>query len=116
PISSEPEWLKPAQKNFYGYALGFRTYDYRGVKVVGHGGLLTGFVSQLAMVPEQRLGVVVLTNQLSSGAYWAIINHILDYYLDAPPFDWIAGYKKELDRSIERQDSIARTRKTPTPD
>jgi Beta-lactamase class C and other penicillin binding proteins len=105
PIDKEPEWLKPNQKNFYGYALGFRAYDYRGVKIIGHGGLLTGFVSQIAMVPDHGLGVVVLTNQLSSGAYWAIINHVLDYYLGNESFDWIAGYKKELDQSLARQDS-----------
>ncbi len=116
PISKEPEWLKPNQKNFYGYALGFRTYDYRGVKVVGHGGLLTGFVSQIAMVPDERLGIVVLTNQLSSGAYWAIINHVLDYYLDNESFDWIAGYKKELDRSSARQDSARAKEKPVEPD
>lgn len=111
PISKEPEWLKPAQPNFFGYALGFRAYDYRGVKVVGHGGLLTGFVSQIAMVPEHNLGVVVLTNQLSTQAYWAIINQVLDYYLKAEPFDWIGGYKKSFDRSLARQDSLRKTRK-----
>ena len=112
PISKEPEWLKPAQKHFYGYALGFRTYDYRGEQIVGHGGALTGFVSQIAMIPERRLGVVVLTNQSVSAAYWAIIHHILDYYLKAQPFDWIAGYKKGVDRSLARQDS---TRKAEIP-
>lgn len=116
PISKEPEWLKPNQKNFYGYALGFRAYDYRGVKVVGHGGLLTGFVSQIAMVPEQNLGVVVLTNQLSSGAYWSIINHVLDHYLGNESFNWIAGYKKELDRSLARQDSSRAKYKPAVPD
>ena len=116
PISKEPEWLKPNQKNFYGYALGFRAYDYRGVKVVGHGGLLTGFVSQIAMVPEKGVGVVVLTNQLSSGAYWAIINHVLDHYLGNEPFDWIAGYKKELDRTLNQQRSSRNAYKRVKPD
>lgn len=105
PISKEPEELKPAQKHFYGYALGFRTYDYRGHQVVGHGGLLTGFVSQIAMVPQLKLGVVVLTNQLSTEAYWSIIHEILDHYMEAEKFDWIAGYKKGYDRSIAKQDS-----------
>ncbi|WP_240768610.1 serine hydrolase [Olivibacter sp. XZL3] len=113
PIPKEPAWLRPAQKNFYGYALGFRKYDYRGYQVIGHGGLLTGFVSQIAMVPQKRLGIVVLTNQLSSGAYWSIINYLLDYYLQAPAFDWIGGYKKEADRLQSRRDS---TEKTLTPD
>ena len=116
PISKEPEWLKAAQKHFYGYALGFRTYDYRGEQVVGHGGALTGFVSQIAMVPDKGFGVVVLTNQSAAGAYWAIIHRILDHYLEAEPFDWIAGYKKELDRSLARQDSSRQRLKPILPD
>jgi CubicO group peptidase (beta-lactamase class C family) len=116
PITKEPSWLAPNQKRFYGYALGFRTYDYRGQQVIGHGGLLTGFVSQIAMVPQLKLGIAVLTNQLSSGAYWAIINHILDYYMHAPTFDWIAGYKKEADRSVAKQDSVERQKKNLIPD
>lgn len=111
PVGQEPEWLKPAQRHFSGYALGFRTYDYRQYQVIGHGGLLTGFVSQIAMVPDLKLGVVVLTNQLSTGAYMAIINHILDYNMKAPPFDWLAGYKKDWDKSLSRRDSLQQSRK-----
>lgn len=116
PISDEPEWLKPAQKNFFGYGLGFRSYDYRGHKIVGHGGLLTGFVSQLALLPEKDLGIVVLTNQASTGAYWSIIHHILDYYLEAEEFDWIAGYKKSWDKSKLDSDSTDKAFKEPIPD
>ena len=116
PVGKEPEWLKPAQKNFSGYALGFRTYDYRQYQVVGHGGLLTGFVSQIAMVPALNLGVVVLTNQLSTGAYWSIINHILDYNMKAEPFDWLAGYKKGWDAATLRRDSLQKTRLQLRPD
>lgn len=116
PISKEPEWLKPAQKHYYGYALGFRTYDYRGYQVVGHGGLLTGFVSQIALLPQLDLGVVVLTNQLSTGAYWSIIHHILDYYMEAESFDWIAGYKRSWDSSNARSDSLAKVRVEIQPD
>ncbi|WP_316811738.1 serine hydrolase [Pedobacter heparinus] len=116
PVGQEPEWLKPAQRHFSGYALGFRTYDYRQYQVIGHGGLLTGFVSQIAMVPDLKLGVVVLTNQLSTGAYNAIINHILDYNMKAAPFDWLAGFKKDWDRSLVRRDSVLQTRKKILPD
>jgi CubicO group peptidase (beta-lactamase class C family)/beta-lactamase class A len=116
PVGKEPEWLKPAQKHFSGYALGFRTYDYRQHQIIGHGGLLTGFVSQIAMVPNLNLGVVVLTNQLSTGAYWSIINHILDFNMKAEPFDWLAGYKKEWDASAARRDSLQKKRLTILPD
>lgn len=116
PIDTEPAWLKPMQKNFSGYALGFRTYDYRGYQIVGHGGLLTGFVSQIAMVPQLKLGIVVLTNQLSTGAYMAIINHILDYNMKAEPFNWVSGYQKEWNKSVAKKDSTQKARKAILPD
>ncbi len=116
PVGVEPEWLKPNQRHFSGYALGFRTYDYRQHQIVGHGGLLTGFVSQVAMVPDLNLGVVVLTNQLSTGAYNAIINHIIDFNLKAQPFDWVAGYKKDWDESARRRDSIQKANREILPD
>ncbi|MBO9572599.1 MAG: beta-lactamase family protein, partial [Chitinophagaceae bacterium] len=109
PIGKVPAEIKPSQKNFWGYALGFRKYNYKQYQVIGHGGALHGFVSQIAMVPELDLGVVVLTNQESSGAYWSIINHVLDYYMQNPSFDWIGGYKKIQDSSAAK--SLAKKKK-----
>ena len=102
PVSKVDEGLKPSQSNFFGYALAFRIYNYKNYKVIGHGGMLDGFVSQVAMVPDLSLGIAVLTNQESTGAYYSIIYHILDYYMNFQPFDWIAGYKKQLDSSLTR--------------
>lgn len=100
PVSKVDEALSPAQSDFFGYALAFRLYNYKQYKVIGHGGMLDGFVSQVAMVPDLNLGIAVLTNQESTGAYYSIIYHILDYYMKFPPFDWIAGYKKQLDSGL----------------
>ncbi|MEO5999963.1 MAG: serine hydrolase [Chitinophagaceae bacterium] len=112
PISKVDSSLKPSQSDFWGYSLGFRSYNYKQYKIVGHGGALRGFVSQIAMVPELNLGITVLTNQSSSGAYWSIIYHILDYYMKNKPFDWIGGYKKQLDSSLAR--SLAHQKKAVT--
>ncbi|RYZ45556.1 MAG: class A beta-lactamase-related serine hydrolase, partial [Sphingobacteriales bacterium] len=71
PVTKSPDYLQPLQSNFFGYALGFRTYNYKQYQVVGHGGALKGFVSQIAMIPDLKLGISVLTNQSSSAAYWA---------------------------------------------
>ena len=102
PLSKAPEALKPLQSDFWGYSLGFRSYNYKQYKIVGHGGALRGFVSQIAMVPDLNLGITVLTNQSSSGAYWSIIYHILDYYMQNKPYDWIGGYKKLQDSALAR--------------
>jgi CubicO group peptidase (beta-lactamase class C family) len=101
PIAKQPAELKPAQMDFYGYALGFRAYNYNKYKVVGHGGKLGGFVSQIAMVPALNLGISVFTNQESSEAYWSIIYYIMDYYMQNKPIDWLAGYKKQFDNNLK---------------
>jgi hypothetical protein len=103
PISQNPSWLSASQMSFWGYALGFRTYNYGAYQIVGHGGKLDGFVSQVAMVPSLRLGIAVLTNQESTGAYWSIIYTLLDHYMRNPSHDWLTGYKRSLDSAEARE-------------
>lgn len=97
PIGQVPDYLAPLKRNFYGYGLGFFLQDYRGYKMVWHTGGLTGFVSKVTMIPELGLGICVLTNQESGAAFSSITNHILDYYMKAVPFDWLAAYKRLVD-------------------
>jgi CubicO group peptidase (beta-lactamase class C family) len=96
------EDLKPGQISLGGYALAFHIYNYKQYKMVGHGGALDGFVSQIAMVPDLNLGIAVFTNQESTGAYYSVIYHLLDYYMKFPSFDWISGYKNREDSSVAR--------------
>jgi CubicO group peptidase (beta-lactamase class C family) len=92
PLRQVPAELEPIRPNFYGYGLGFGVLDYRGRKLVSHTGGLPGYVSKVAMLPELKLGVSVLTNQESGAAFDSIVNHVLDAYLQAPETDWIASY------------------------
>ena len=98
----QPEFAT-VQPNFNGYGLGFGIRDYRGRKLVSHTGGLPGYVSKVAMIPELKLGVAVLTNQESGEAFESITRHILDHYLRAPAIDWINAF-----RTLEaRRDSSA---------
>jgi CubicO group peptidase (beta-lactamase class C family) len=94
PISTPAPELGHMRPNFAGYALGFDTRDYRGRKLVTHTGGLPGFLSRLAMVPDARLGLAVLTNQESSYAFNAITYRIIDHVLGAAPVDYPAIYKQ----------------------
>jgi CubicO group peptidase (beta-lactamase class C family) len=87
-----PAVMAATQPNFSQYGLGWMLRDYRGHKVVYHTGMLAGYVSRTTMIPDLRLGVVVLTNQEETGAHSAITNTIIDQYLNAPPADWVAAY------------------------
>ncbi len=45
-----------------GYGFGFTTIPFRGLREFGHGGDITGFNSQYAIYPDERLALVVLSN------------------------------------------------------
>jgi CubicO group peptidase (beta-lactamase class C family) len=93
PIGDPPPPLAGLKANFADYALGWGLRDYHGRKLVGHTGGVGGFVSRVMLVPEENLGVVVLTNAEEDGAFDSILYHVLDHYFHLPPTDWIAGYK-----------------------
>ncbi|MDQ3063276.1 MAG: beta-lactamase family protein, partial [Acidobacteriota bacterium] len=58
------EWLKPQMKigGKSSYGLGWFLQDWNGLKVAQHGGNIDGFNSMVAMIPEKKLGFVMLTN------------------------------------------------------
>ncbi len=84
--------------SFNGYALGMGVRDYRGRQMLSHTGGLPGYLSKVTMIPELRLGVVVLTNQESGSAFNAISYRVVDHYLGAAPVDYTGIYRKLEDR------------------
>ncbi len=88
-----PAALEALQPNFNAYGLGWGLRDYRGKKLVTHNGTLAGYVSRVTMVPDLKLGVVVLTNQEESGAHAAITWTVLDHYLGASSTDWVTAFR-----------------------
>lgn len=48
--------------NGEGYAFGLRSFQYKGLKVMTHGGDFFGFKAQLIRFPEQRFSVICLCN------------------------------------------------------
>ncbi|HYY98633.1 MAG TPA: serine hydrolase [Pyrinomonadaceae bacterium] len=66
--ASFAELLKPQIKiagNVY-YGLGWMLRDWHGHKVAEHAGNIDGFNAQVALMPDQRLGFVMLTNVSAS--------------------------------------------------
>ena len=49
------------------YALGLAVTNFRGHRLVIHGGGIDGFISQMSWLPRERIGIVVLTNYSGVG-------------------------------------------------
>lgn len=92
------------EPRYAGYGFGWRIRDYLGRSLVAHVGGVDGMATSIVMIPEERVGVVVLFNaNISYHHVWlpnALTLRALDPYLGAPPRDWSAEY---LALSRERQ-------------
>ncbi|ESU25823.1 Beta-lactamase peptidase family S12 [Flavobacterium limnosediminis JC2902] len=84
----------PYNTHFSAYGLGWFLSDVKGYKQVTHTGGLEGMVTQVTLIPELNLGIVVLTNQQSGAAFSAITNTIKNTYLEIPYKDYVEMYSK----------------------
>ncbi len=71
------------------YGLGWFLQDYRGRMVVHHGGNVDGFTALVAMMPEEKYGIVLLTNMNGTGLPNALMLKLFDLQLKAPSRDWV---------------------------
>jgi CubicO group peptidase (beta-lactamase class C family) len=92
PIVPPPAGLPHLRPQLSGYALGLDVRDYRGKFLLQHTGGLPGYLSKVAMLPELRVGVAVLTNQESGAAFDAIAYRVLDHYIGVKAPDYPAVY------------------------
>jgi len=98
PVGDAPPELKSLQSHFAGYGMGWVLRDYRGRKLVSHSGGVAGFVTRVMLVPEENLGVVILTNAEEDLAFESVLFHILDGYLGGPTQDYIAAFRSLEDK------------------
>ncbi|MDP2088648.1 MAG: serine hydrolase [Flavobacteriaceae bacterium] len=90
-------------RHFSAYGLGWSLSDYHGNLRMGHTGGYDGMITAVTMVPDQNLGVVVLTNGMKS-PITAATNYALDTYLGIKVKDWSKELLK-LNDSNEAKDT-----------
>lgn len=107
-IPSLPPTAAMTATHLRDYGLGWSLEDYEGVERVWHTGGLVGMVSYVSLIPERRLGIVVLANQQSGGAISAVMQDLLDAFLGVPPRDWIA-YWSTREKDAAAKDDAAQS-------
>lgn len=90
-LDSVARALRPSS-HFLTYGLGWGLVDYLGRKIVTHDGWLDGMRSRIMLVPEEKLGVVVLLNGPRASLHTALAYQVVDHYVGAPKKDWSAEY------------------------
>ncbi|PVW16236.1 serine hydrolase [Marixanthomonas spongiae] len=92
--------------HFYAYGLGWFLKDVNGYFQASHTGGLLGIVSQVTLIPELDLGIIVLTNQQSGAAFTAITNSIKDGYFGMTNKNRVKQYNDARLTHEKRADSI----------
>ena len=82
--------------HFASYGLGWFLSNEEGYKVPTHTGGLAGIVTQVTLIPEMKLGIIVFTNQQSGAAFTAITNTIKDSYYGIKGKDRVKEYHNRV--------------------
>ena len=96
-------------RHFNSYGLGWGLSDYHGRMKVGHTGGYDGMITAITLIPDENIGVVVLTNGVKS-PIMAATYYALDKFLGIEPKYWSVT---ELERKnkLEEQDTRIADRK-----
>ncbi|MFT3912185.1 MAG: serine hydrolase [Ferruginibacter sp.] len=89
----------PYDTHFASYGLGWFLSDVKGYKQVTHTGGLAGIVTQVTLIPELKLGIIVFTNQQSGAAFTAITNTIKDSYFGIKGKDRVKEQRDRVDKN-----------------
>lgn len=82
--------------HFLNYGMGWFLSDFNGKKMIEHGGAIDGMRSAVAMIPEEKLGVVILSNMNQTGLNLALAQRIFDSYLGGKERDYSGDILKVL--------------------
>lgn len=93
-----------------GYCLGLEVADYAGQQVYWHTGGADGFVTNVCFVPEEKLGITILTNNDNQSFFELLRYQILNAYMNRPYVDLsklrLDDFVKDHDEELRRIDSL----------
>src|SRR5438552_130830 len=84
--------------------MGFFITAYRGHKLVHHGGNIDGFSALVTFMPQDKIGMVILTNMNGSALPTVVSYNLYDRMLGLDPIAWTARLKDDEKKQRESAD------------
>jgi len=97
PVTKFQPPLADLSPQFRGYALGWSVQDYRGHKVLQHGGGTLGFRAIVALLPEKNVAWAIASNSEDNEFTVGLHYELLDHYLGLPKRDWPGAFREFFD-------------------
>ena len=86
----------PQRSVMQGYALGWGVSDYRGRRMLTHGGVLAGQSSRTTLLPEEGIAFTVMSNSGDAEPVSGLRYELLDHLLGVSGFDWLAATRSTV--------------------
>lgn len=102
PARPMPPELKPLESKLSSYGLGWNLVDYRGARMVWHGGAVFGFTTAVVLLPEQNVGLAITINSEDGELVRGLMYELADHYLGLPRADWPAIFMAYNAKTIEQ--------------
>jgi CubicO group peptidase (beta-lactamase class C family) len=109
PNAPMPPSMKAAESLFNTYALGWTVQDYKGARIVTHGGAVFGFQANVVLIPEKNVGFTMLINSEDGEVLRGLMYQLLDHYLDKPTQDWPATWRAYKAERLARAKTVLTT-------
>jgi CubicO group peptidase (beta-lactamase class C family) len=97
-----PHMVLPEDRTFpastrHSYGLGWTIGRYRDRRLAQHAGGIDGFQTECMLLPDDGIGVAVMTNTSSSTMAPVVAYRVLDELLGLEPLDWFSSFKARFD-------------------
>jgi CubicO group peptidase (beta-lactamase class C family) len=109
-IQGAPDFKEQSETS---YGMGFFVSAYRGHKQVEHGGNIDGFSAELVFMPNDGIGVVVLTNLDGTAVPNVVANNVLDRLLGMEQVPWSQRYLAQEVKAKESEQEAKSKNYTP---
>lgn len=100
PIPQLPPSLAPLTPTFNAYALGWNVTDYRGVRVIAHGGAVFGAIAYVILLPDQQVGIAGVVNAEETALLRGVIQTLVDHYLGVPDQNWPSRFDAFIEQRV----------------
>ena len=105
PIDDYPAPFDVTEPNFSLYGLGWDVQDYRGAKLIWHGGAVFGSLAAVALLPQKNVGISIAVNSEEGELVRGFLYELLDHYLGQAQGNWP---EKFHDFKLARLDAAAK--------
>jgi CubicO group peptidase (beta-lactamase class C family) len=97
-------------RHFSAYGLGWMLNDSHGRLTARHTGGVNGMLSITLLIPEEKIGIAVMTNKLPNAAYIIVPHYLTEVLLGLPPKDWIQIYTELEQQENQRATQVQKQR------